>query len=94
MVVIHKNWQALPVSATTVAAPIIEDHAWPAPVSSYTPPPDPIQQPTAHLSSKTDIVELNEINHDEPNEPVASTYIYSNNPPLVQPKKRSRIIGQ
>jgi len=57
MVVIHKNWQALPVTATTVTAPIIEDHPLPAPVSSYTPPLDPIQQPTA------DIVELNEINH-------------------------------
>jgi len=88
MVVIHKNWQALPVTATTVTAPIIEDHPWPAPVSSYTPPPDPIQQPTA------DIVELNEINHDEPNEPVASTYLYSSGPPLVQPKKRSQIIEQ
>jgi len=51
MVVIRKNWQALPVSATTVTAP----------VSSYMPPPDPIQQPTA------DIVELNKINHDKPN---------------------------
>jgi hypothetical protein len=88
MVVIRKNWQALPVSATTVTAPIIEDHTWPAPVSSYTPPPDPIQQPTA------DIVELHKINHEEPNEPVASTYIYSNDPPLVRPKKRSWIIEQ
>jgi len=94
MVVIRKNWQALPVIATTVTAPIIEDHSWPAPVSSYTPPPDPIQWPTAHLSSKPDIVELHEINHDEPNEPVASTYIYSNDPPLVQPKKRLQFIEQ
>jgi len=59
MVVICKNWQALPVSETTVTIPIIEDHA--------RPPPDTIQQPTAHLSSKPDIVELQEINHDEPN---------------------------
>jgi len=88
MVVICKNWQALPVSATTVTAPIIEDCPRPAPVSSYTPPPDPIQLPTG------DIVELNKINHDKPNEPVASTYLYSNNPPLVWPKKRSRIIEQ
>jgi len=87
MVVIHKNWQALPVTATTVTAPIIEDRPRPAPVSSHMPPPDPIQLPTA------DIVELNKINHDEPNEPVASTYIYSN-PPPVQPKKRLRIIEQ
>jgi len=84
MVVIRKNWQALPVSTTTVTAP----------VSSYTPPPDPIQQPTTHLSSKPDIVELNKINHNKPNEPMASTYIYSNDPPLVQPKKRSWIIEQ
>jgi len=94
MVVIRKNWQALPVTATTVTAPIIEDHPRPAPVSSYTPPLDPIQQPTAHLSSEPDIVELNEINHDEPDEPTASTYQYSSGPPLVWPKKRSRIIEQ
>jgi len=88
MVVIHKNWQALPVSATTVTTPIIEDRPLPAPVSSYTSSLDPIQQPTA------DIVELNKINHDEPNEPAASTFSYSNNPPLVWPKKRLRIIEQ
>jgi len=88
MVVIHKNWQALPVSVTTVTAPIIEDRPRPAPVSSYTPPPDPIQQPTA------DIVELNEINHDKPNEPATNTYQYSSHPPPVWPKKRSRIIEQ
>jgi len=88
MVITRKNWQALAVSATTVTAPIIEDQALPSPVSSYTPPPDPIQLPTA------DIVELNEINHNEPNEPAASTYIYSNNPPLVWPKKRSQIVEQ
>jgi len=78
MVVIHKNWQALPVTATTVTAP----------VSSHTPPPDPIQQPTA------DIVELNEINQDEPNEPMANTFQYSSCPPPVWPKKRSQIIEQ
>jgi len=94
MVVIHKNWQALPVTATTVTTPIIEDHSWPAPVSSYMPPPDPIQRPTAHLSSEPDIVELNEIKHDEQNEPGASTYLYSSGPPPVQPKKRLRIIEQ
>jgi len=94
MVVICKNWQALPVSATTVTAPIIEDHPRPAPVSSYTPPPDPIQLPSAHLSSKPDIVELNKINHDKPNEPAASTYQYSSHPPPVRPKKRSQIIEQ
>jgi len=93
MVIIRKNWQALPVSVTTVTTPIIEDRAWPAPVSSYTPPPDPIQWPMDNIQqSAADIVELHKINHDEPNEPAASTYIYSNNPPLVWPKKRSRII--
>jgi len=65
MVVICKNWQALPVTATTVTAP----------VSAYTPPPDPIQQPLDPIQQPTaDIVELNEINHDKPNEPVADTY--------------------
>jgi len=89
MVVIRKNWQALCVTATTVTAP----------EPSYTPPlgslsldrrdgPDPIQQPTAG------IVELNKINHDEPNEPTANTYRYSSCPPPVQPKKRLRIIEQ
>jgi len=78
MVVIRKNWQALPVIATTVTAP----------EPSYTLPTDPIQQPTA------DIVELNKINHDETNEPAANTYQYSSCPPLVWPKKRSRIIEQ
>jgi len=94
MVVISKNWQALPVSETTVTTPIIEDHAWPVPVSSYTPPPDPIQRPTAHLSSEPDIVELHKINHDEPNEPQAGNNIYSNTPTLVRPKKRLQIIQQ
>jgi len=76
MVIIHKNWQALPVTATTVTAPAS------------------IQQPTAHLSSEPDIVELNEINHNEPNEPAADTYQYSSRPPLVRPKKRLWIIEQ
>jgi len=82
MVVICKNWQALPVSATTVTAP----------VSSYRLPPDPIQQPTAHLSSKPDILELHKINHDEPNDPAANAINIYDNPPPVQPKKRSQII--
>jgi len=56
MVIIRKNWQALPVTATTVTAT------------------DPIQQPTPHLSSEPDIVELNKINHDKTNEPAADTY--------------------
>jgi len=81
MVIIRKNWQALPVTATTVTATTVTV-------------PDPIQQPTAHLSSEPDIVELNKINHDEPNEPTADTYQYSSCPPLVRPKKRLRIIEQ
>jgi len=85
MVVIRKNWQALPVTVTTVTAPT---------EPSYTPPTDTIQQPTAHLSSEPDIVELNKINHDKTNEPTANTYQYSTHPPLVRPKKRSRIIEQ
>jgi len=81
MVVIHKNWQALPVSATTVTAPNIEDHAWPPPVSTYTPPPDSIQQPTAHLSSEPDIVELHEINQQVDGQPLnfGSGYFSSSN---------------
>jgi len=62
MVFIHKNWQALPVTATTVTAPTVTAT-------------DPIQQPTAPIQQPTtDIVELNKINHDEPNEPTADTY--------------------
>jgi len=83
MVVIRKNWQALPVTVATVTGP--------DPIQQ---PTAPIQQPTAHLSSEPDIVELNKINHDEPNEPTANTYQYSSCPPLVWPKKRSRIIEQ
>jgi len=87
MVVICKNWQALPVSATTVTTPIIEDHA--------RPPPDTIQWPTAHLSSEPDIVELHKINHDEPNEPTADTINICEAPPLDRPKpKKSWIIEQ
>jgi len=82
MVVIRKNWQALPVTATTVTAPTVTA---PDPIQQ---PVNPIQQPTA------DIVELNEINHNEPNEPTADTYQYSSCPPLVRPKKRLRIIEQ
>jgi len=86
MVVICKNWQALPVTATTVTG-LSEP--------SYTPPTDPIQQPTDPIQQTTaDIVELNEINHDKTNEPMANTYRYSSRPPLVWPKKRSRIIEQ
>jgi len=63
MVIIRKNWQALPVAATTVTGPTVTA-------------PDPIQQPTAHLSSEPDIVELNKINHNEPNdEPTANTRV-------------------
>jgi len=66
MVVIRKNWQALPVAATTVTAPDLIQQ-----------PTDLIQQPTA------DIVELNKINHDKPNEPAAYSYQNSSRPPLV-----------
>jgi len=86
MVVIHKNWQALPVSVTTVTAPNIEDHA--------RPPLDTIQWPTAHLSSEPDIVELPKINHDEPNEPTADTINICDAPPLLRPKKKLWIIEQ
>jgi len=78
MVVICKNWQALPVSATTVTTPNIEDRA--------RPQPDSIQWPTAHLSSEPDIVELHKINHDEPNGPRADTIYICDTPPHVRPK--------
>jgi len=94
MVVSCKNWQALPVSATTVTTPIIEDSTQPLTMSTYTPPTGLIQQPTAHLSSKPNIVELHKINHDEPNEPTANTINICDTPPPVRPKKRSRIIEQ
>jgi len=94
MVVIRKSWQALPVNATTVNVPNVEDHAWPTPEPSYTPPLDNIQQPTANLSSQPDLLELHKINHNEPNEPRAVNNIYSNTPTLVRPKKRLQIIQQ
>jgi len=94
MVIIHKNWQALPVCATTVTVPNIEDRAQPPPETTYTSPPDTTQWPTAHLSSKPDIVELHEINHDEPNEPRAETTNICDAPPPVKPKKKSQIIQQ
>jgi len=83
MVIIRKNWQALPVAATTVTAPELIQQ-----------PNADIQQPTAHLIFEPDIVELNEINHNEPNEPSANTYQNSSRTPLVWPKKRSQIIEQ
>jgi len=84
MVVIRKNWQALPVAATTVTAP-----------ASIQQPTADIQQPTADIQQPTaDIVELNKINHDEPNEPAANKYQYCSCTPLVWPKKRSWIIEQ
>jgi len=89
MVVICKDWQALPVSATTISAPNIETQPQPRLPQQL---PDNIQQPTAHVSSKPDIVELQEINHDEPNEPAA---VYIPPPPIVvKPKKKSQIIQQ
>jgi hypothetical protein len=110
MVVIRKNWQALPVAATTVTAPdliqqptalgslSLDRRDGPGSESlarrdnpgslSLARRDGPIQQPTA------DIVELNEINHDEPNEPVANTYQNSSHPPLVRPKKKLWIIEQ
>jgi len=94
MVVIRKNWQALPVAATTVTAPSEGS-------LSLGCRDDPIQQPTAdirqqnaHLLFEPDIVELNEINHDKPNEPAANTYQNSSSIPLVWPKKKLRIIEQ
>jgi len=99
MVIICKNWQALPVAATTVTAPAsgleslgCRDN----PIQQQTAQgslslgcrDNPIQQPTA------DIVVLNKINHDEPNEPAANTYQNSSHIPLVRPKKRLRIIEQ
>jgi len=94
MVVICKNWQAQPVSVTTVNVPNIEDRSQPTPEPTYTPLLDNIQWPTAHLNSKPDLVELHKINHDEPNEPRAVNNVYSNTPTLVRPKKRLQIIQQ
>jgi len=94
MVIIRKNWQALPVAATTVTAPAEGS-------LSLGRRDDPIQQPTAdipqqnaHLLFEPDIVELNKINHDKPNEPMAYTYQNSSHIPLVRPKKKLRIIEQ
>jgi len=47
-----------------------------------------------HLSSEPDIVELHEINHDEPNEPAAIAINVCGAPPPVKPKKRLWIIEQ
>jgi len=49
--------------------------------------PHTIQQPTAHLSSKPDIVELHKINHDEPNEPTDIAINICDASPQVRPKK-------
>jgi len=89
MVVIHKDWQALPVSVTTISAPNIETCPQPRPQSQHTPQqlPDNIQQPTTHISSEPDIVELNEIKHNKTIEPQAMDI-----PPppiVVKPKKKS-----
>ena len=107
MVVIRKDWQALPVNTTTISAPNIETRPQPTPTQQL---PDNIQKPTTHISSGPersrlkepepslsrrdghDVVELQEINYDEPNEPMA-TYIPP--PPIVvKPKKKSQIIKQ
>jgi len=88
MVVIRKNWQALPVAATTVTAPADIQQ----PTASIQQPTTPIQQQNPHLIFKPDIVELNEINHK--NEPAADTYQNSSHIPLVRPKKKLRIIEQ
>jgi len=87
MVIIRKNWQALPVAATTVTA------ANPG-SESLARRDDPIQQPNAHLIFEPDIVQLNKSNHDKPNEPAANTYQNSSSIPLVWPKKKSQIIEQ
>jgi hypothetical protein len=59
MVIITKNWSALPVMVPTITP-------------TYTPPPDSTQQPTANTYTPdniqqpaTDLVELPEITHDE-----------------------------
>jgi len=105
MVIIRKNWQALPVAATTVTAPAdIQQPTAQGSLSldcrdnpgslSLARRDRPIQQQNAHLIFEPDIVELNEINHDEPNEPTAYTYQNSSSIPPVRPKKRSQIIEQ
>jgi len=92
MVVIHKNWQPLPVAATTVTAPDLNQQPTTPGSESLARRDGPIQQPTAHLIFEPDIVELNKINQDKPNESAANTYQNSSCTPLVWPKKRSRII--
>jgi len=96
MVVIRKNWQALPVAATTVTAPDLIQQPTASGLESLARRDRPIQQGNAHLLFKpsSDIVELNKINHDKPNEPAANTYQNSSSIPLVWPKKKSRIIEQ
>jgi len=89
MVVICKDWQALPVSMTTISAPNIETCPQPGPQSQPLPQqlPDNIQQPTAHISSEPDIVELNKIKHNKMIEPQA---VDIPPPPIVvKPKKKS-----
>jgi len=88
MVIIHKDWQVLPVSATTISTPNIETRPQTLPQQL----PDNIQQPTTHISSKPNIVELHEIKHNKMIEPRAVDI-----PPLpdvVKPKKNSQIIEQ
>jgi len=92
MRVICKDWQALPVSATTVNTPNIENRIEPTPQPSYTSLPDNIQQPTTHISSKPDIVELHKIIHNELIEPREVNI--PSLPVFAKPKKRSCIIQQ
>jgi len=95
MVIIRKNWQALPVAATTVTAPDLIQQPTASGLESLGRRDGTIQQPTAYIQQPTaDIVELNKINHDKPNEPTADTYQNSSGIPLVRPKKKSRIIEQ
>jgi len=94
MVIIRKNWQALPVAATTVTAPDLIQQPTASGLESLARRDGPIQQQNAHLLFEPDIVELNEINHDKPNEPAANTYQNSSRIPLVRPKKKLRIIEQ
>jgi len=87
MVVTHKDWQALPVTTTTISIPNIKTHPQPLPQPTYTPLPDNIQQPTTHISSKPDIVELHRIKHNKPIEPRAMDI--QQPPDVVRPKKKS-----
>jgi len=99
MVVICKDWQVLPVSATTISALNIETCPQPRlveprPQSQPLPQqlPDNIQRPTTHISSKPNIVELHEIKHKETIEPWAVDILPL--PDVVKPKKKSQIIEQ